>query len=227
MKIQKYVLITLIILYSISGFSQSKNNSGYSIGLKLLSVEELPKFFNEVRTGSKYEVIPYFGAMLKYTDNQISYRLVVSNSSIKDYSIKNECETCEVMMGKYKSTTVKIGFEKSSTYTRLQPFFGTDIGFKLASFNGDASDSNSSTFLYKAYSEKTGAIFYPFVGLKYTFTKFLTLSAETGIDFLYSYDKEVKSFPGTASPYSNRVFRWNYNFKPLGLLSLQFNFGER
>lgn len=206
--------------------AQSQSDSNYSFGLKLLSVEKFPKILNEVKNNSQYYSPTLNGLVFKVNDNQISYRFQISNYENNDYSFTNECSTCETLNGVYKDFNAKLGFERSLTYSAVQPFYGIDLGYRSTTFIGQSKNQSTSAPLYNADIEKNGALIYPFFGLKYTVLKALTISAETGLDFLYSYDKEIKSTSSNTIQSINNFKRWQYIAKPLGILSLQFNFGE-
>jgi hypothetical protein len=223
MKITPFIIF-FYLLFSFSAKAQS--NYEYSFGLKILSVEEFPKILNEVKGKSKYYLEPTKGLIFKANDNQISYRFQVYTYNNKNFSFKNECETCEIITGKYKSLDIKLGFERSVIYSKLQPFYGLDLGFKKVNFEGTSKDANNNAFLYNANVEKNGGLVYPFVGLKFNIIPVLSLSIESGIDFYYSDDKEVKSGQ-TNSLYSlNHYRRWEFATRPIGLLSLEYNFGR-
>ncbi|MBK0381822.1 hypothetical protein I5M32_02515 [Pedobacter sp. SD-b] len=223
---KKYFTFIILLTSSMAVFSQSQSDFNYSIGIKLLTVEEYPKLLNEVRNGSTLYNSGFNGIIAKVNDNQISYRFQISNLKKDGYSFKNECENCEVITGNYKSFDLKIGFERSLIYSKLQPFYGIDLGFKRVNFEGESHDANNDSFLYKANIDKNGGLVYPFLGLKYNVISAVTISAEAGIDFLYTHDKEVKSSKTNAPTSVNNFNRWQFNNKPLGLLSLQFNFGK-
>lgn len=219
---------TLVFLqfFSIIAFAQSQSDSNYSIGIKLFAVEEQPKLLNEVRSHSMFYTSGLNGLMLKIHDNQISYRFSAYYFKKDDYKFTNECSNCETVQGKYNSLDLKIGFEKSLIYSRLQPIYGMDMGFKRVAFDGKSTDKNSSMFFYNVNIEKNAITFNPFVGLKYNLLRNLTLSAEAGFDFIYTTDKETKTQMSNALISSNNFNRWQYNSRPLAQLSLQYNFGR-
>ncbi|OAQ40586.1 hypothetical protein A5893_06480 [Pedobacter psychrophilus] len=219
------LLITLLAISKIT-FCQSQSDFNYSIGISALTIQEYPKLLNEVRNGNIFYTSGFNGITAKVNDNQISYRFQVSNVKEDNYSFKNECENCEVVIGDYKSFDLKMGFERSLIYSKIQPFYGIDLGYKRANFDGKSNNANNNTFLYNANIEKNGGLIYPFLGVKYNVIPAITISAETGIDFIYTHDKEIKSDNTNAPTSVNNFSRWQFNTKPLGLLSLQFNFGR-
>lgn len=223
---KKSVLTFLFHVLAIAGFAQSQSDSNYSLGIKLLSVDEQPKLLNEVRDNSKYYTNGFNGLMLKINDNQISYRFQGNVFNKKGYQFTNSCSNCEIVTGDYKSLDLKIGFERSLIYSKLQPFYGFDIGYKSVNFSGVSTDKNNGSYNYNADIEKNGVGLSPFLGLKYNFIRALTLSAEAGFDFIYTSDKEVKSDQNNNDISVSNFNRWQYNARPLALLSLQYNFGR-
>lgn len=215
----------LLIAAYFTPYAQSQSESSYSIGLKLLSIEEFPKLLNEVKDQRAYQILKPNGLVFKINDNQISYRFQIYSVNESKYSFKNECSTCEQVNGKYEELNFKIGFEKNFTYTKLQPFYGLDLGYKSVKFNGKATNTSTSAYLYDTNIYKYAAVISPFVGFKYSFVKMLTLSAEAGLDVLNTSDKEIKSNSNNDVNASSRVNRWQIANKPLAMLSLQFNFG--
>jgi len=223
---KKLLSIIIFQLFAIAGFAQSQSDSNYSIGIKLLSIDEQPKLLNEVRADSKFYTSGLNGLMLKINDNQISYRFSVYGFKKGDYSFTNECSNCEIVKGKYNSLDLQIGFERSLIYSRLQPFYGFDMGFKRVTFGGKSYDKGSNNFLYNVNIEKNAVAFSPFIGIKYNLVRQLTLSAEAGFDFIRTNDKETKTQANNAPLSNNNFSRWQYNSRPLAQLSLQFNFGR-
>ena len=222
-KIYLYLFFQFFILLAVA---QSQSDSNYSFGIKLFSVEELPKIMNEVRENTNYQIPSLNGLVFKVNDNQISYRFQINMLNTNNYSFKNECADCETVTGNYDELNFKIGFERNITYSRLQPFYGIDLGYTAAKFNGVSANSNSNTFLYNANVQKNSVLAHTFVGLKFNIIKYLTLSAESGIDFIYSFEKEIKSNNSNVVISSNSFRRSRFVNKPLGMLSLQFNFGS-
>ena len=223
---KKTLLILTLLAISKLTFCQSQSDFNYSIGIKAFTIQEYSKLLNEVRNGSRFYNSSFNGLILKVNDNQISYRFQFSSIKEKDYSFKNECENCQVVTGAFKTFDLKIGFERSLIYSKLQPFYGIDLGYNRTNFDGKARDAKTNTFLYNANIEKNGGLIYPFLGIKYNIIPSITISAESGIDFIYTHDKEVKSDNTNAPTSVNNFNRWQFVSKPLGMLSLQYNFGR-
>ena len=222
-KFYLYFLFQFFILFAVA---QSQSDFNYSFGIKLFSVEAIPKMMNEVREHTNYQTPSFNGLVFKVNDNQISYRFQINKLNEDNYSFKNECATCEIVTGNYDELNFKIGFERNITYSRLQPFYGIDLGYVEAKFNGVSKDFKSNAFLYNANIQKNGVLVYTFIGLKFNVIKYLTLSAESGIDFIYNFEKEIKSNNTNAVISSSSFRRSRFVNKPLGMLSLQFNFGS-
>lgn len=223
---KKLLLFSVCQLLLVTAFAQSQSDSNYSIGIKLFSIEEQPKLLNEVRENSTFYLSGFNGVMLKVNDNQISYRFSGNVFNKSDYSFTNECSNCEIVKGKYHSLDLKVGFERSLIYSRLQPFYGMDLGYKKVTFEGQSNGKNSNSFLYNVNIEKNGVAFTPLLGLKFNFFRSITLSAEAAFDFILTSDKETKTQASGTLISNSNFSRWQYNAKPLGQLSLQYNFGR-
>lgn len=221
-KIYLFLFLQFFILIAVA---QSQSDSNYSLGINFFSVEAIPKMMNEVRENTNHQNSSFKGLIFKVNDNQISYRFQLNKLNKDNYSFINECATCETVTGNYDDLNFKIGFERNITYSRFQPFYGIDLGYTEAKFNGVSKDFKSNTFLYNANIQKNGVLAYTFVGLKFNIIKYLTISAESGIDFIYNIEKEIKSNNANAVISSSSFRRSRFVNKPLGMLSLQFNFG--
>lgn len=194
-----------------------------------MSYKEVPKLQNEYRGGEmKYLPAYLSGIMIKFNDNQISYRLSGSAFSKSDYSFINNCKNCEIINGNFKDYQLGLGFEKNILYGVIQPFYGSDISYKRITFEGTAFDIKSNSFLYDSYVEKSGAMLSPFIGVKANiFRARFTISAEAGLDLMYTYEKETKTDLADNQLSLNTFNRWGVFGKPLGLLSLQINLGNQ
>ncbi len=220
-----FTIIFFLTIITKVGFSQSQNNYSYSAGFNLFSYGEYPKLLNEVRSSDNYRSAFINGLIFKFNDNQISYRILGSRYTNDDYSFKNICKDCETVNGKFKQFTAKFGFERNIIYGTVQPFYGLDLGFKKTSFSGISSDQANAA-LYNVEIQKNGGVIYPFLGVKVNLINSqLTFSAEAGIDMLYSHDKETKTTAGSVT--IDNYKRWGFYNQPVGMLGLQFNFGNQ
>ncbi len=224
--IKTYLLCFLFTFWLLNTFAQTQNNSTYSVGLNLFSYGEIPKILEEIRSADSYKASTYNGIIAKFNDNEISYRFLASRYFKSDYSFYNECKTCEFVKGKYTGYEFKMGFEKNLIYAKLQPFFGIDLGYKDAVFNGIAINVETKNNVYNAEVQKKGGVFYPFLGLKYTPTTHLTFSAESGLNVFLNFINEIKRYPDANKTVDFRnTIDWEFLTQPLGVFSIQYNFG--
>jgi hypothetical protein len=194
----------------------------YTIGIKAYSLEEFPRVLNEVKTNHNVSTLGN-GVLLKLNDNQISYR-IGANFYSKDISFKNECKECEEANGKLKDFSTRIGFEKNFVYGTIQPYFAFDIGYRRNSFDGNLKNLTTLA-TYDVNTLKNGFLMSPNFGLKVSPASHITLALETGIDLLYSYEKQEKTSNQTQEKTVNQYRKWEFLLKPVSLLSLQYNFG--
>lgn len=203
-------------------FSNSSLYS-YTIGFKLFSYEEFPKILNQTDPDAFRKSL-WNGFILKYNDNQISYRFSGSFYSNR-LSFSNECEECEIIEGRLKDGQVKVGFEKNLTYGVIQPYFGADIGIRRSAFKGKTQTTASAP--YDVKTEKNGLTFSPVFGIKLNLIDRLTIAAESTVDILYSYERQEKIYTNSPDTQSlQKYYKWEYLLKPVGMLTLQYNFGE-
>ena len=198
----------------------------YTVGFKVMSLEEFPKILEQ--TESKIRRSMLNGFVLKYNDNQISYRLAASFFDDR-ITFKNDCNGCGEISGKLNDSHIKLGFEKNMVYGVVQPYFGIDLGFKRSSFEGGtqtATISRSSSSSYDVKTTKNGGSLSPVLGIKFNVLNHLSIVAESTVDVYYSYERQEKTFRDPAIPLSKQhYYRWEYLMKPLGMLSVQYNFG--
>ena len=198
----------------------------YSVGFKLLSIEQLPKILNATEK-EKYYSSNINGFIIKFNDNQLSYRISGSLFE-KNISFENECKDCERTSGKVSDLQVKVGFEKNITNSKIQPYFGIDIGFRNNTFKGESVGSGSANIrpLYDVSAEKNSGVFGPVAGIKINLVNHFTLSAESGIDLIYSYERQTKAFRDAARTQTFQKYnKFEFLTRPLGFLSVQYNFG--
>lgn len=176
--------------------AQMSGDYNYSIALRAYSIKQMPKIMDEA--GSRYFTNALFdGMMVKFNDNQISYR-ISGNYYSKSRRFFNNCETCEEADGKLVDYSFKIGFEKNFNYSRIQPYFGIDLGYRSNTFTGGLEnrndlrtpDSQVATTNVEIEASKTGLVITPFLGLKLNPAAWISVFAEGNLDFFYSYERQ-------------------------------------
>ncbi len=211
-------------------YQRSFNNStaySYSIGYKILSFEEFPRILDQTDNNALRRSA-LNGIILKYNNKQISYRLAGSFYSDR-ITFQNGCDECEEIEGRLKDTHIKLGFEKNFTYGTIQPYFGIDLGIKRSIFKGDVQSTFqtlNSEQEYDVKTEKNGLSVSPLLGIKLNIIDHFSITAESTIDVFYSYERQERA--NNANPGSrtlHKYYKWEYLLKPLGMLSLQYNFG--
>ena len=187
---KKILFSIFCLLISYSAFSQNDENYNYSIGLKAYNIMQMPKILNQ--TNSDGYMHAYLNSILvKFNDNQISYR-IKANYFKKDISFNNQCSTCEIAQGNMKDYAFTVGFEKVLNYAKVQPYFGTDVGFRVNNFTGEVKTVNtkSTSLPYNVDAEKNGLVIAPLLGIKVSPFKQVSFFVETSLDFYYSYERQ-------------------------------------
>lgn len=212
-----------------ANFAKYKTHTlySYSVGVKVFGYEELPQILDQVKN-SDFQKQYLSGIILKFNDNQISYR--ISGIFYSD-DITFQNGDYEQGKGKANDAAIRLGFEKNIVYADLQPYYGFDIGYRRSKFNGSVASSPENPGLIKPYDARTlknSLSLSPLLGIKYNFLDHLTIAAETSIDFLMTYEKQNLTYNnGGISKTTNKYQKWEYLFRPVGLLSLQYNFAEQ
>lgn len=240
----KSFVVSILIFLSLSSFSQTSkpenisagaqhytsgyNNAtlySYSIGFKFLSVEAFPKILDQTDPDA-LRTSKFNGIILKYNDKQISYRLSGNFFSLH-LSFTNRSEEYNPLRGRLTDNHIKVGFEKNIIYSSVQPYFGFDLGVKRSVFKGDAysraTDRQIAASPYDVKTEKDGLSLSPVLGVKLNLVNHFTVAAEGTFDVLYSRERREENNGGNSVKDKHR---WEYLIKPLGMLSLQYNFGE-
>lgn len=151
---------------------------------------QLPKILNETNSQA-YRNAYFTGAIVKFNDNQISYR-IKADYYRKNITFNNQCNTCEIAAGLVTDYSFTIGFEKNFNYAMIQPYFGTDVGFKANHFTGEIKSVNpkNSSMPYNVDSDKNGLLIAPILGIKVNPVKQLSFFIETSPRFYYSYERQ-------------------------------------
>jgi hypothetical protein len=186
------------LVSTITAFSQINGNYNYSVAIKGYSLMQMPKIFNET-SSDKFTDAYFNGVMVKFNDNQISYRLSGTFYS-KPKEFFNDCESCAEANGKLVDYSFKIGFEKNFNYSRIQPYFAFDIGYRYNRFKGILENRNElKARLTEAKDQsveysKNGFLASPVIGVKINPITMLSIFVEGNLDFFYSFEKQKTVF---------------------------------
>jgi len=223
---KKIVLSIVAILISITSFAQLTTDYNYSIAFRGFSMMQLPKILNQTNL-QDYTRMYTNGVMLKFNDNQISYR-ISGNYYRNNVEFKNTCETCEIAKGKVTDYSFKIGFEKSFNYSRIQPYFAFDIGYRSNRFTGTLAPANPmvATSPQTADASKNGLVMTPSLGLKVNILSNLSLFAESNLDFNFSYEKQDLTEPNQTGRTIYTYTKWEFLLNPVSA-GIQFNFNRK
>ncbi|WP_131537333.1 hypothetical protein [Pedobacter nototheniae] len=224
----KRTLLSLFIsLITLSSFAQSTSaDYNYSVGLRVFSLMQLPKILNQTNT-QDYTNAYANGLLLKFNDNQISYRISASyfRNNVK---FDNTCATCEIGSGKSTDYSFKIGFEKNFNYSRIQPYFAFDLGYRSNRFTGTVSPKNAAinSVNQTADATKNGLVLSPAIGLKVNVVSQLNVFVESNLDFYYSYEKQDITDPNGAARTVNTYRKWEFLLNPISA-GIQFNLNRK
>jgi len=224
---KKIILSVFVACLSLSCFAQTGADFNYSIAARGFSLMQLPKILNQTNT-QDYTKMYGNGAILKFNDNQISYR--ISGNYFRDPSVRfqNTCETCEIASGKVTDYSFKIGFEKNFNYSRFQPYFAFDLGYRSNRFTGILTPTNGSigTTNQSADATKNGLVITPTLGFKVNIIPYLSIFAESSLDFYYSYEKQDITPINVADRTVTTFNKWEFLLNPVSA-GIQFNFNSK
>ena len=190
----KILLSFCLFTLSLAVRAQTAADYNYSIGIKALSIVQLPKILNQTRP-QDYTTTYANGVMVKFNDNQISYR-ISGNYFRDDIKFDNNYETASGTVTDY---SFKIGFEKNFTYSRIQPYFAFDLGYRSNRFTGQLQPNGAPSINRNADVSKSGLLISPAIGLKINILPQLLLFAESNLDFYFSYERQDTSEPNSTS----------------------------
>ena len=180
-------LFSLCLLVSIEAFSQV-GNYNYSLALKGFTITQLPGIANQ-KDIQKYISNGLSGGMIKFNDNLMSYRLS-GNYLNKSVAFDNNCINCDPTNGKVKDYGIKIGFEKSLNYSRIQPYFAFDLGYRYSRFTGMMNTINNQRSIAAVNSledTKDGITISPVMGLRVNPIDQISLFIESNLEFYYAH----------------------------------------
>jgi len=213
--------LSLILLWAIASttYAQMNGNYNYSLSLRGYTLGQMPRILNE--SGAKYLTNAVFnGVMLKFNDNQISYRLSGSYYN-KSKRFFNECETCDEADGKLTDYSFRLGFEKSFNYARIQPYFAFDVGYRSNAFTGTLESG-----FVDVDASKIGMIVSPGFGLKINLAEQLSVFAEGNLDFFYFYERQETIRQDAGSTKSlNKYYKSEFLLNPISV-GIQFHLGN-
>ncbi|WP_316737631.1 hypothetical protein [Pedobacter aquatilis] len=224
----KKILLSISILFAAATtYAQTSADFNYSLAVRGYSLMQLPKILNQTNA-QDYTKMAGNGLMLKFNDNQISYRISANYFRDKDVRFQNTCETCEIAKGKVTDYSFKIGFEKNFNYSRIQPYFAFDIGYRSNRFTGMLSPANSNvaTNNQSADATKNGLVMSPSLGIKFNIIPNLSIFAESSLDFNYSYEKQDITQANLAGRTINTYNKWEFLLNPVSA-GIQFNFNSK
>jgi hypothetical protein len=219
---RKLIMFIGLMSASLFALAQSASDYNYSIGIRAYSLMQLPKILNQTNT-QDYTSMLANGALIKFNDNQVSYR-ISGNYFRDDISFDNTCATCEISKGKVTDYSFKVGFEKNFTYSRVQPYFAFDIGYRSNRFTGTTSPKSGLAGVNEKTvdANKNGLVMSPVLGIKVNIIDQITLFAESSLDFYYSYEKQDISEPNGIARTVNSYRKWEFLLNPVSA-GIQFN----
>jgi hypothetical protein len=221
-KIMKRILLVLSLLLISSALkAQSAADYNYSIGIKAFSMMQMPKILNQANAQDYINTYGN-GIMVKFNDNQISYR-ISGNYYRDDTKFDNNYETAN---GRVTDYSFKIGFEKTITYSRVQPYFAFDLGYRSNRFTGQLQPNGTTLINRNADVSKSGLVVSPVIGLKVSIIPQLLLFAESNLDFYFSYERQDISEPNSTSRTVNTYNKLESLLNPISA-GLQFQISRK
>jgi hypothetical protein len=207
-----FTLLAALIL-SHCAYAQIDGSYNNSVGIQAFGIVQVPKILDQANE-NQYINTYLNSVVVKFNDNQISYRL--SGSYFKKNISINDVEDTR---GKMTDYSFKVGFEKNFNYSYLQPYFLMDIGYRSNEFDGQIKETEFRTVA------KNGAILSPGFGFKVNAFKALTFYAEGNVEFFYFQGKEDRSFANSETRLSRKYYKSQLLVNPISA-GIQFHFGS-
>lgn len=227
----KNLLIIFCLLLSNVAFSQMNGDYNYTIAVRGFSMVQMPRVLSQ-KNAEQFTNAAFNGLMIKFNDNQFSYRL--NGSYIKkNVKLVNNCATCQEADGKLTDYAFKIGFEKNLNFSRIQPYLGLDIGFRYNKFDGTLTNRNtlldavSSTAITPTIVEasKAGFVAAPVVGIKINPIPQISIFAESSMDFFNSYERQETVMQDASNTKTfNKYRKTEFLLNPVSV-GIQFHLG--
>lgn len=188
---------------------------------------QMPKILNQ---DAQYYLHSYVnGGMVKFNDNQISYRL--SGGYLrKGLDLAQNCINCDIFNGEFTNYSFAVGFEKNFNYSRIQPYFAIDAGYRYNGYNGTMHTLNNqrtTTSVNSLEDIKSGFTVAPILGLKINLVPEITLFAESSFEFYYAYVRQqTVSQDDQAVKFKNAFSRGEFLINPVSL-GIQLHLGNK
>ena len=137
-----------------------------------------------------------------------------------------------------KDYSFKIGFEKSLTYSKFQPYFALDLGYRSNKFDGTSSNINpilnspadvTSVAIpsNQVIATKEGFTITPVFGIKLSPIKEISIFVESNLEFFYSYERQESVSQDASNVRSLEKFhKTEYLFNPVSI-GIQFHIGNK
>lgn len=220
-------ILVLCIAIMTNTFAQTSSDYNYSLAVRGFSLMQLPKILNQTNA-QDYTKMFGNGAIVKFNDNQISYRISANYFRNTNIQFQNTCESCEIAKGKVTDYSFKIGFEKNFNYSRVQPYFAFDLGYRSNRFTGTLIPVNPlvGNTTQSVDASKNGLVMTPSLGVKVNIIPNLSVFAESNLDFNYSYEKQDISDPNGVGRTVNTYRKWEFLLNPVSA-GIQFNFNSK
>ena len=231
---KRSLLLLFFCALSFCAVAQMSGDYNYSIAVRGYTLMQMPKVLNESESDNLVQA-PFNGVMFKFNDNQISYRISGTYYN-KSKSFYNNCATCEAADGKLIDYSFKVGFEKNFNYSRIQPYFGIDLGYRSNRFRGLIQNNNelkaasSKAIVDGPASDieatKTGLVLAPFLGFKINVINQLSFFAEANLDYFYSYERQdAVTQDANNTRTLNKFYKSEFLFNPISI-GLQIHLGS-
>ena len=231
---KRSLLLLFFCALSFCAVAQMSGDYNYSIAVRGYTLMQMPKVLNESESDNLVQA-PFNGVMFKFNDNQISYRISGTYYN-KSKSFYNNCATCEAADGKLIDYSFKVGFEKNFNYSRIQPYFGIDLGYRSNRFRGLIQNNNElKAATSKAVVDgpasdieatKTGLVLAPFLGFKINVINQLSFFAEANLDYFYSYERQDAVTQDASNTRTlNKFYKSEFLFNPVSI-GLQIHLGS-
>ncbi|WP_256003176.1 hypothetical protein [Pedobacter deserti] len=191
---KKTLLLLLLTLSVRIAVAQIGDEYKYTIAVKGFSIMQMPKILSQ-KNAEHFTRMWFKGGMIKFNDNQFSYR-ISGNYLKRNTRLINNCSTCEEADGKVTDYVFKVGFEKNLSFSRFQPYFGFDLGYRFNMFEGEMISTNpllankAGANSYAVEATKSGLTVSPLLGFRLNPAKMVSVFAETNLDFFIFYERQ-------------------------------------